>query len=235
MDSDNPTNSPSNGPLILNDSKLGIIEAAIYHNSREDDNVSFTSSISSLHENDWHLNSFESSQLAVIDNVPSSDSCDETKSVTKSQSFSTNDHEIADGNDLPRISNFIAEKVEMTESINWLGRHVPRCVIRDLYREVLRIRNREVLVEEEWSKRPQSLKDKTPSTDDLLDESEISMPIAKTYSSALLFIDMSGFSSLSLKLDLESLSKVRTNNVSFFITTNSSPTKQYYGHFEMDI
>lgn len=219
MDSDNPTNSPGIGPLILNDSKLGIIEAGIYHKSSEDDNVSFTSSISSFHENDWNEHSFESSPL-VVDNVPSSDSCDDTKSVTKSRSFSTNDHEITDRNDVPRISNFIAEKVDMTESINWLGRHVPRCVIRDLYKEVLRIRNREASVEEERLKRPPSLKgDKTPNTDDLLDGSEIQMPFAKTYSSALLFIDMSGFSSLSLKLDLESLSKVRKIHF-FFIEHN---------------
>jgi hypothetical protein len=80
-------------------------------------------------------------------------------------------------------TSLLAERVSVIESITWLGRHVPRCVIRDISREVLRIDQKE--------------------------DSFLVMPYVQTYRAALLFIDMSGFTKLSLLLDLESLSKVR--------------------------
>lgn len=40
------------------------------------------------------------------------------------------------------------------------------------------------------------------------EETKLTMPYANTYSAALLFVDMSGFTKLSQMLDLESLSKV---------------------------
>ena len=82
------------------------------------------------------------------------------------------------------------DKRSLKESISWLERHVPRCVMRDLTREVLRLNTKE--------------------------KKYLVMPHAQTYKAALLFIDMSGFTKLSLLLDLESLSKVRQ-----FMKTNA--------------
>lgn len=189
--------------LSMKNHSRSLIETKIFHKHSDDDN-SFSSSISSLHENDWVEHSLGSKSF-VVDNLPSTDSCDETKSVTKSQSFSTHDHDITLEVHMPQnITDFLSEKVATIESINWLGRHVPRCVIRDLYREVLRIRKQEAPLEVQNLKRAQSGEDREEH-----EYSAYEMPQAKTYSAALLFIDMSGFSKLSLLLDLESLSKVR--------------------------
>ena len=144
MDNGLPTkSSPGHGPMNGKDSRIGVIQTAIFRKHSDDDNASFSSSISSLHDYDWahdhQQHSFESHRKSfVVDAVPSNDSCDSTKSVTKSQSFSTHDHEISCDAEMPQnISNLIAEKVALLDSISWLGRHVPRCVIRDLYGEVV--------------------------------------------------------------------------------------------------
>lgn len=76
-----------------------------------------------------------------------------------------------------------SERDSVIESIKWLRRHVPRCVITDLCDDALRHQRNE--------------------------ETKLTMPHAKSYSAALLFIDMSGFTKLSQMMDLESLSKVR--------------------------
>lgn len=80
------------------------------------------------------------------------------------------------------ITDLLMERVALTESITWLQRHVPSCVIQELGQEVLRIHRQK--------------------------EPLIRVPHAKIYTAALLFVDMSGFTKLSLMLDLESLSKV---------------------------
>ena len=77
------------------------------------------------------------------------------------------------------------KKEQVVESINWLGRHVPHCVIRDLTKDVLRIHKKK--------------------------EPLLTIPHSQTYSAALLFVDMSGFTKLSQLLDLESLSRVSSN------------------------
>ncbi len=74
------------------------------------------------------------------------------------------------------------ERDSIIESIEWLARHVPRCVMKDLSLDALRYQRDE--------------------------ETKLTMPYANTYSAALLFVDMSGFTKLSQMLDLESLSKV---------------------------
>ncbi len=224
MDNGLPTNgSPGLGPINGTNSRVGVIQTEVFRKSNDDDNASFDSSISSLHDNDWaqeQQHSFGSNTKSfAVDDVSSNDSCDSTKSVTKSQSFSTHDHEICCDTEMPQsISTLIAEKVAMLESISWLGRHVPRCVIRDLYSEVLRIRKKEALVYKNQKKAkikpPDGERDWTPPSVEEGNETylEMKMPQAETYSAALLFIDMSGFSKLSLMLDLESLSRVRTAN-----------------------
>lgn len=80
------------------------------------------------------------------------------------------------------INSLLLERASLIQSITWLGRHVPSCVMQDVIKEVSHIYKRE--------------------------ESRLIMPHAQIYKAALLFIDMSGFTQLSLLLDLESLSKV---------------------------
>ena len=82
--------------------------------------------------------------------------------------------------------NLLTERSSLINSITWLERHVPKCVMSDLREEVIRIHNNE--------------------------KSMLKMPYAQTYSAALLFVDMSGFTQLCLLLDLESLSRVRTQH-----------------------
>lgn len=87
------------------------------------------------------------------------------------------------------ITNLLNERLSLTESITTLGRHVPNCVMHDLTMQVqggLHVQA--------------SQRNEEPS--------KLIVPHSQTYTAALLFIDMSGFTKLSLLLDLESLSKV---------------------------
>lgn len=75
-----------------------------------------------------------------------------------------------------------SERDSLIDSIQWLSRHVPRCVSKDLSNDALRYQNGQDTV--------------------------LEVPFANTYSAALLFVDMSGFTKLSQMLDLDNLSKV---------------------------
>ena len=86
-----------------------------------------------------------------------------------------------------------SERDSVIDSIKWLSRHVPRCVIRDLCDDAFRHQRNE--------------------------ETKLTLPHAKTYSAALLFIDMSGFTKLSQMMDLESLSKVRNEAIDVMMKT----------------
>jgi hypothetical protein len=88
----------------------------------------------------------------------------------------------------------LAERASTVDSINWLGRHVPCCVLSTIHKEAL-------AVEQDISLPIASLKSR--------------LPTSESYQAALLFIDMSGFTKLSQALDVESLSKVSKNDVYF--------------------
>mmetsp|Transcript_20356 Transcript_20356/g.23384 ORF Transcript_20356/g.23384 Transcript_20356/m.23384 type:complete len:1580 (-) Transcript_20356:160-4899(-) len=152
------------------------------------DNLSFNSSISSLGGGKCLDDQSISSTLLFVDTIPSHESCDGTTSLSKSKSFSTlrgmaaklMPAQINEKDGSLNIASLPAEIACTIESITWLGRHVPRCVMRDLSREVLQLHK---------------------------NEKPMVIPCAHTYRAALIFIDISGFTKLSLLLDLESLSK----------------------------
>lgn len=163
-----------------------------YHGGRRS---SYCSSLSSVEVEE--LQSTSHARKLLLDELPINGSFDETQSGTKSKSLSTDQGRDDDRHNdevaktmkkmITRrgslnITNLLAERASVIESIAWLGRHVPRCVLRDLSREVMGLHKKE--------------------------ESLLSMPHPQIYRAALLFIDMSGFTKLSLLLDLESLSKV---------------------------
>jgi hypothetical protein len=75
-------------------------------------------------------------------------------------------------------------RASIIDSIEWLGRHVPCCVLSQISHEVL------------YYKKGNPM------------EHNFRMPYAVPYEAALLFVDMSGFTKLSQSLDVESLSKV---------------------------
>ena len=157
-----------------------------------DNDHSISSSISSKLEDSSNFPTMTMKNLCV-DDVPgrSGGSCEETKS----KSLSTTNLQECDANVLSRspnsntkplntvnITNLLAEREALTESMMVLGRHIPYCVTQDLIDEILRINQKK--------------------------EPALIMPHATTYTAALLFIDMSGFTKLSLSLDLETLSRV---------------------------
>jgi len=156
-----------------------------------DDAHSFCSSISSLDGNDNSSRSQPSSNN-IVDNLPfeKNSSSSTTKSVSTPSKLTSDGEEpgIMHAIMMRRgslgsveISNMIEERSNIIESIHWLGRHVPRCVLRDL----------------------------TTSVSCLTEDGDpaIGLPLASTYTGALLFIDMSGFTKLSLMLDLNRLSR----------------------------
>ena len=107
----------------------------------------------------------------------------------------------------------LAERAAIIESINWLGRHVPQCVLNRLCQDIIKLN--------EESKTPKIIRRRSSqimaghststSSSSASDRSSkpLEMPLSETYEAALLFIDMSGFTKLSQLLDVESLSKVR--------------------------
>ncbi len=198
MDSDQSKTDPSQAFLRVVETDVAVLKAIKseeYHN----ENRSFSSSISSREgEKLRHQFSLEDHSTAV-DNIPvNENSCDETRSISKSKSNSTNCNDetaIAITNQLKRrgslnITTLLAERASIIESITWLGRHVPRCVMRDLSKEAMRLHKKQDLT--------------------------LVMPSQQIYRASLLFIDISGFTKLSLLLDIESLSKVRKSHILHF-------------------
>jgi len=88
----------------------------------------------------------------------------------------------------------LAKRASIVDSVKWLGRHVPCCVLHTIHKEALAVKH-------DISLPIASLKSR--------------LPTSNTYQAALLFIDMSGFTKLSQALDVESLSKVSKNDVYF--------------------
>lgn len=94
------------------------------------------------------------------------------------------------------FANLLMERAALTDSIKWLGRHVPGRVMSDLTGEVMRIHNKRGNDDHRKKK-------------DTCVQADMVIPHSQIYKAALLFVDISGFTKLSLMLGLESLSRVR--------------------------
>ena len=145
------------------------------------------------------------------------------------------------------VSSSLVERSNTIQSIKWLSRHVPGCVLRSLFKSILRGRKekaremrrmRRTLGRSEPITQAEKLsqggvvvgkgtkggedgiissddmvissEDNMTSTDEMFSSSFIkdgTIPIAKNHAnSALLFVDISGFTKISVLLDVESLS-----------------------------
>jgi len=97
----------------------------------------------------------------------------------------------------------VTERASIIDSINWLGRHVPQCVIKQLTNEVMQTPSQANICHNRrafcfWRK---------ASNDKLAQTSHMKMPHGTQYEAAFLFIDMSGFTKLSQKLTVDNFSK----------------------------
>ncbi len=106
------------------------------------------------------------------------------------------------------------ERTPVLESIYWLGRHVPHCVLENISHEAkdpYSISNWQTPNNEQELRRSLtkavSLKSLQSSKKSNRDDPQRRLPHKKGYKAALLFIDMSGFTKISQDLDVESLSK----------------------------
>lgn len=147
------------------------------------------------------------------------------------------------------VSSSLVERSNTIQSIKWLSRHVPGCVLRSLFKSILRGRKekaremrrmRRTLGRSEPITHAEKLsqggdmigkgakgggedgiissddmaissEDNMTSTDEMFSSSSFikdgTIPIAKNHAnSALLFVDISGFTKISVLLDVESLS-----------------------------
>eukprot|EP00554_Chaetoceros_debilis_P009004 CAMPEP_0194101608 /NCGR_PEP_ID=MMETSP0150-20130528/2290_1 /TAXON_ID=122233 /ORGANISM="Chaetoceros debilis, Strain MM31A-1" /LENGTH=1615 /DNA_ID=CAMNT_0038788273 /DNA_START=63 /DNA_END=4907 /DNA_ORIENTATION=- len=96
-----------------------------------------------------------------------------------------------------RLQDSNSDRKGFVDSINWLVRHVPQCVLRRLTEEILFYQD----------ERDEGLGVRRKSITSIEASDPMSMPHGTQYDAALLFIDMSGFTVLSQKLDVESFSK----------------------------
>jgi len=96
-----------------------------------------------------------------------------------------------------RLQDSNSDRKGFVDSVNWLVRHVPQCVLRRLTEEILFYQD----------ERDEGLGVRRKSITSIEASDPMSMPHGTQYDAALLFIDMSGFTVLSQKLDVESFSK----------------------------
>ena len=153
----------------------------------EGSDKSFSSSISSLghHGTDFEidmpkLRDCEETQDCTVDGTGGQDNDDET-AMMMSKILSTQSRL---GRKESTFGISLLKRATIIESIKWLGRHVPGCALNEICQHVFNLANKST--------------ETTPMV----------FPHVSRYSSALLFIDMSGFTKLSQHLDVESLSKV---------------------------
>ena len=125
------------------------------------------------------------------------------------------------------VSASLVERSNLIQSVGWLSRHVPGCVLKFLIDSVHRAREEKRQCSERNDdlvfKRGmdynfdesdasdialesfEELNDVTPNAPQI-HHIDNTLPIAKTHQCALLFVDMSGFTKISTMLDVESLS-----------------------------
>lgn len=101
----------------------------------------------------------------------------------------------------------VTDRSSIIDSINWLGRHVPQCVIKQLTNEVMQTSSQANICHKGrgfffWRK---------SSDDSIAQMSDMDMPHGTQYEAAFLLIDMSGFTKLSQKLTVDHFSMVREN------------------------
>jgi class 3 adenylate cyclase len=141
------------------------------------------------------LSSLGDHRLEVLDSHHSNDADDDKgKAIHQLDSFQS-----------IRIGETLIERAALTESIDSLSRHVPRCVLMSLKEDAI------TMVQESQQRKNHPKKGIMKRMATKLHESPVgkimSLPRAYTYQAALLFVDISGFTSLSQGLDLNILSK----------------------------
>ena len=102
------------------------------------------------------------------------------------------------------------EEAFLMDSISWFGRHVPDCILTSFLnptnRESMSVLDTDI---SESQLRNHSVESSMRKSTGILEElKEYKLPYATKHYSALLFVDISGFTKLSTLLDVESLSKV---------------------------
>ena len=118
------------------------------------------------------------------------------------------------------ISNYDDERGILLESIRRLGNHIPECVLSELNQEIIiltqiekqKLHNEKKLQNNMMrSDSTQESANKIPlETIPPIRREPMSLPYATRHTSALLFVDISGFTKLSTLLSVESLSKVNS-------------------------
>jgi len=107
----------------------------------------------------------------------------------------------------------LAQRAAVVESINWLARHVPRCVLSQICRETLWLNSSSTNQTRDTDvirpRRRGSIVNIPARDTERSLQNPMELPNVKRYEAALLFIDISGFTKLAQLLDVESLSKVR--------------------------
>jgi len=224
-----------------NSSRLGLRPISALTNDsnplKSDCDEAPMSSVSySLHDEDEYMN--RGSRLLLGQLPPSSKSSPRTdvtdveiQSTTSELNEIISDLLLKQGKDM--ICKVVAHRAVIIESIIWLGRHIPRCVLAQLVDEVnLKSHHRYGYWREydQFSK-GQGGKENKFANGTIISNSrqkmhvslrnnlillpysssmglgQMMLPHVETYQCALLFIDMSGFTSLANSLDVESLSK----------------------------
>ncbi len=97
------------------------------------------------------------------------------------------------------VESSLTDRSQTISSIQWLSRHLPRCVLLRLSKDVISwMHSRDIIQSVGSSSQSQHL-------DELM-----KVPHGTRHHVALLFIDISGFTKLSQKLDVEMFSRVRS-------------------------
>lgn len=102
------------------------------------------------------------------------------------------------------ISTSLLERAALIESIHWLSRYVPRCVLSELEEEAISICQRS---RQRTNIPKRGFLNRIISNSKPVHETQAKLPRVIKYQAALLFVDISGFTSLSQGLDLNVLSK----------------------------
>ncbi|KAL7552126.1 hypothetical protein ACHAWF_018244 [Thalassiosira exigua] len=103
------------------------------------------------------------------------------------------------------VSSFLVERSNLMQSITWLSRHVPGCVLKSLFESIAAIRESKM----GGSQTDGSSQPPTASIGQSVPQSPAGhLPLSKHHDGALLFVDISGFTKLSVTLDVENLSNV---------------------------
>jgi class 3 adenylate cyclase len=121
------------------------------------------------------------------------------------------------------VTASLMERTVLIQSVIWLSHHVPGCVLKHLFDTILRkryaVKDKNTYemasadMDTNFGSSPEFSYDNYDvqhaqhlSDTPIIPVHDLSLPIVKTHESALLFVDMSGFTKISTILDVESLS-----------------------------